>query len=369
MRSRKPLSVRDGHWVFRDYTTKPAKLIRLCPEEEGDWKSTHSGRRRRTENERLLFLQKLADEKRQEIRDRSKVRIETLFQDWLDQARASRSARTVQSYETTARYYLGSVGDHPGDQYDGRRQKIFVDALRSRGLADHSIQAHLRQLKACFNHAEQARLIGRAPVVETLRIADREIKAFTDSDLDRIGRHLENRLKIGPPFRRRFYLNHFRAHTMLVWTGMRAGELCHLLIRDINLEDRLITIVPDGPDWAPKSRRVDRIPVSIKLKAFLIRDINERPVGDVYYLDGGDGSPAYPKRDQLTQAFKRLLTRVGINNIKPVHGYRASLATRLIKAGIGIVEVQKIMRHQQIQTTRQYVDSIHLDLHKAVDVL
>ena len=369
MNSRKPLSVRDGHWVFRDYTTKPARLIRLCRTEEADWKTTSKGKRKRTEQERSFFLERLKEEKIQEIQARSKARIEDLFRDWLDLARSTRSPRTAESYESTARYYLDAVGDHPGDAYDGRKQKIFVDALRFRGLADHSIQAHLRQLKACFRHGERAGLIDRAPLVEPLRVADREITAFSQDDLDRIGRHLENRLKTGPPFRRRFYLNHIRAHVMLTWTGMRAGELCHLLLRDIHLEDRVIAIVPDGSDWAPKSRRVDRVPISLKLQKFLVGDINERPLRDKYYLDGGDGSPAYPKRDQLTQAFKRLLTRVGISNIKPVHGYRASLATRLIKAGVGIVEVQKIMRHQQIQTTRQYVDSIHLDLHKAVDVL
>ena len=369
MNSRKPLSVRDGHWVFRDYTTKPARLIRLCRTEEADWKTTSKGKRKRTEQERSFFLERLKEEKVQEIQARSKARIEDLFRDWLDLARSTRSPRTAESYESTARYYLDAVGDHPGDAYDGRKQKIFVDALRFRGLADHSIQAHLRQLKACFRHGERVGLIERAPLVEPLRVADREITAFSQDDLDRIGRHLENRLKTGPPFRRRFYLNHIRGHMMLSWTGIRAGELCHLKLQEIHLEDRLITIVPDGSDWAPKSRRVDRVPMSVVLQRFLITDINERPDRDVYYLDAGTGSPAYPKRDQLTQAWKRILGRVGIEGVKPIHGYRASLATRLIRAGVGIVEVQKILRHQQIQTTRQYVDSIHLDLHKAVDVL
>ncbi len=369
MRSRKPFSVRDGHWVFRDYTTKPARLIRLCRTEEADWKLTSTGKRRRTDPERSLFLEKLKEGKVQEIQARSKVGIEELFKDWLDLARSALSPRTVTSYESTARYYLKAVKDHPGDEYDGRKQKVFVDALKSRGLADHSIQAHLRQLSICFKHGETVGLLDKAPAVKKLGLADREIKALSDSDLDMIGRHLENRLKTGPAFRQRFYLNHIRAHVLLTWTGLRAGELVHLLLRDINIEDRVIAIVPDGLDWAPKNRKVDRIPMSLKLREFLITDINERETGEKYFLDTGRGSPAYPERDQLTQAFSRILTRVGINGVKPVHGYRASLATRLIKRGVGLVEVQKILRHRQIDTTRQYVDSIQLDLHQAVDAL
>ena len=103
MNSRKPLSVRDGHWVCRDYPTTPARLSRLCRTQEADWKTTSKGKKRRSEQERSFFLDQLKEEKIQEIQARSKARIEDLFKDWLDLARSTRSPRTAESYESTAR--------------------------------------------------------------------------------------------------------------------------------------------------------------------------------------------------------------------------------------------------------------------------
>lgn len=342
------------------------RRIRLCKIQDALYRQTSRGRRKRTDAELAAHLQVLGAEAIKKAE--AAVMAHQVLTDWVAAMVRSRSPRTVVSYQSTVTYYIRSVPDHPLDKFQAQHQTRFLEGLPD-ALSPHSVNLHLRQLQIAWRWAEDQGLIARAPRVQKLRLTTPEVKALTERDLDEIEQELRWKLVEGPrKDRLHFYLCHYRAHMMLRYTGLRAGEMITLKLNAIDVERQLIRILPDG-EWQPKSRRLDVIPMADKLRSFLRQDLSSREPGEVYYLDSGDGEPMYHTRDNFTQAFTRILKRIGITGKKPIHGYRSSLATRLIQSGVDLVTVQKILRHSQLETTRRYIDSDHLDLRQAIDSL
>ena len=129
-------------------------------------------------------------------------------------------------------------------------------------------------------------------------------------------------------------------------TGIRVGELVELDISDINFEERECIVHGKGD----KERRVY---FDAKTKIHLKKYLDSRT----------DDNPALFVT--LRSPFKRLKTggvetriremgeRLDINKVHP-HKFRRSMATRAIDKGMPVEQLQKILGHEQIDTTMRY---------------
>ena len=78
-------------------------------------------------------------------------------------------------------------------------------------------------------------------------------------------------------------------------------------------------------------------------------------------LDDGRGKPLYSSLGDLTKSIRKALLKCGIENAKPLHSFRSTVATELLAGeNSNPVQVQKLLRHQSIQTTMSYLNSDHL---------
>ena len=58
---------------------------------------------------------------------------------------------------------------------------------------------------------------------------------------------------------------------------------------------------------------------------------------------------------------RKALQKVGIENAKPLHSFRSTVATELLSGeSANPVHVQMLLRHESIQTTMSYLNSDHL---------
>jgi excisionase family DNA binding protein len=172
-----------------------------------------------------------------------------------------------------------------------------------------------------------------------------------------------------------------------LFTGMRKGELLGLRKRDVNLRDRTILVGRSYDHDTTKGGHADLIPIAEPLRPFLEAAIRESPSALVFPRSDGSMQPEDVKLDRV---LRRALGRAGVvtsydhrcrrkgcgyskeapNNdpgrcprcnmrlwAKPLprhvrfHDVRHTTATLLLKMGVPLVTVQRILRHKDVRLT------------------
>ena len=133
---------------------------------------------------------------------------------------------------------------------------------------------------------------------------------------------------------------------ILYSTGMRVGELVNLDINDLNFEERECVVYGKGD----KERRVY---FDARTKLHLQNYLESRKdTNSALFV-----SLNYPfDRLQISgveSRLRKLGRKLNIERIHP-HKFRRTMATRAIDKGMPIEQVQRLLGHQQIDTTMQY---------------
>jgi site-specific recombinase XerD len=148
----------------------------------------------------------------------------------------------------------------------------------------------------------------------------------------------------------------------LYYTGMRIGELENLKLKDIDFENNIIHI-KDG-----KGQKDRSVPLHSELKVLLTDYIDRWRLNVVsdYVICTKTGRIS---QEYVTAELRNTLMLAGIKrNITP-HTFRHTFASNLIKNGVNVVQVQKLLGHENLQTTGIYTHSSIEDLGLAVDTL
>jgi len=141
-----------------------------------------------------------------------------------------------------------------------------------------------------------------------------------------------------------------RAWYFLRFTAIRGRELLNLKWRHV-YPDRIE--LRSTSEWKVKGRKDATIRLNHILSEFIRQQDKSN---EVYVLDDGSGKPNYGKVHALTQSMKKAQLACGIKGCKPLHSFRATVATELAnKPGTNVVHVQDLLRHKSIATTMSYV--------------
>jgi site-specific recombinase XerD len=129
-------------------------------------------------------------------------------------------------------------------------------------------------------------------------------------------------------------------------TGMRLGEVIHLLLTDIDSQ-RMVIRVEQG-----KGRK-DRY---VMLSASLLETLRaywrkEKPKGILF--PGKDGKePLHPTSAQ--KAFQRARERARIEKPISFHTLRHTFATHLLEDGANVRTIQSLLGHRSLESTQRY---------------
>jgi len=128
--------------------------------------------------------------------------------------------------------------------------------------------------------------------------------------------------------------------TLMARGGLRLSEVASLRVRDIDLREGIITI------RSGKGRKDRVIPIPRGSKRHLQVILR--------FLKSDD--PLFPWSTRtINRVVKRLAEKAGIGkNISP-HTLRHTAATRMLKKGVNIRAVQKILGHKSLTTTQGYI--------------
>lgn len=136
---------------------------------------------------------------------------------------------------------------------------------------------------------------------------------------------------------------------LLYSCGLRASELCSLKLKDINFENRELTVLGKGS----KERKCFLGANIIKLLHEHIKNNPEMTPDDLLFT-----SPRKKIKLSDTGLGALLLTcakKAGITRRVHPHMMRHSFATSLLKSGTDIMTIKEMMGHESISTTQVYL--------------
>jgi integrase len=145
----------------------------------------------------------------------------------------------------------------------------------------------------------------------------------------------------------------------LLYTGLRAGEMCALTWADINKWSVWVdktavtrngnTIIQPSPKSTASIRS---IPLSSKCLSLLPR-IQEFWGGGPTVISKKNGEPLNPAA--LSHAFRRFCAKNGISKKKnSLHSLRDTFASTLINAGADLITVSKLLGHADSRVTEHH---------------
>lgn len=253
------------------------------------------------------------------------------------------SAKRIEGCsERTLAYYHATIL-HMLNWLDKPLRQIQTDELRTY-LAEYQLINNCsrttvdnirRNLSSFFSWLESEDYILKSPVrrIHKIRTGSKVKEVLSDEAIEQL----------------RDNCTHIRDLAMvdfLYSTGIRVGELVNLNIGDINFEERECVVYGKGN----KQRKVY---FDAKAKLHLKRYLEQRIDTNEALFVTLDSPFERLKISGVEIRLRQLGKRASIERVHP-HKFRRSMATKAIDKGMPIEQVQKLLGHQQIDTTMHY---------------
>ena len=279
--------------------------------------------------------------------------------EWISSIKGIVSHNSYLEYERAIRHWLRLIGDHSISLINARANAKFVELRRKEGVSDSTIHKDQRHLNIfmTFLHTE-----GYAPkkiYIKKLKVEEKEVDIPTLEELLKVEKVVASNV------------NWMRIYMLARYSVMRAGEIWSLPITQINLREKQIKVaeVPEL-DWKVKNRERRKIPINKDpLLPFLLKDLESRNSKEKWFLDKGNGYPAYWSSWALTQVFRRICSKTGIKGPKPLHGIRAFGITKMLLDSGRPELVAQIAGHSEAVMFKHYARITSDNSRSVVDLL
>lgn len=220
------------------------------------------------------------------------------------------------------------LADIPLDRISIADIDQFVSWRRKQKVSVVTINHNLRTLRRAMHLAADWGLVARPPKITLLRGEHQRDYVLTDEDIKQFEkeRGLMGRLV---PF--------------LIDTGLRRGELCNLLWRDVNATGTEIHVTKGKTKFARR-----RIPLTARAAKIL----SELPRDGTHVFTRNKRSLTL---DWMSHEFMRARKRLKIPPECVLHSTRHTFCTRLGEKGADAFAIQRLAGHSSITISQRYV--------------
>lgn len=175
---------------------------------------------------------------------------------------------------------------------------------------------------------------------------------------------------------------YYDIYIILLWTGLRASELCGLTIHDLDFNNRLIHVDHQlfydgrgnyaiGPTKTKSGVRI--IPMTDDVYNAFKRLLERRNIKTELFIDGktgfiflnNQGKPRYV--NELNKTTMRIMKRYNaahpdsqLHHVTP-HVFRHTFCTNMVNAGMPIKDIQYIMGHSSIDITMNLYSHVNAE--------
>ena len=195
----------------------------------------------------------------------------------------------------------------------------YKKTCKDRKLSKNTINSYLRHIKAAMNTAREWGYIEKTPKIKPVKVIKRLPATLSQKEVNKI-------LKYSKKANREMW----RIISFALWTGCRRQEILNLKWQ--NVTESTCRIIGKG-----KERIVYLLPDATKALGKM------RDIGPVFKR---------MHKDTVSHQFKTLADACSIK--AHFHNLRHTAATHMVKNGIPLEVIQKILGHSDIRTTQIY---------------
>ncbi len=283
---------------------------------------------------------------------RRKTLLSNQIKEFIDHVSSTRGVKTCKIYEHALRRFLVITGDIPVSDVNERHFDKFVSET-VKTISNVSANVQIRALKAFFNCLKRWKVLSASPLegAKQLRVEEKMPAYFSEEELHQ-------------------YLNTIKNDSWLyeivifaVLTGTRLGEIVNLQWKDVDLANKRI-FIQSSLSYQTKSGKARAIPISENLWRCLSTKSDRQGYVFRGRRNGGRAYLAFVSRQ-----FKKSIRMGGFSEELHFHSLRHTFASLLVKGGISLYQVQKLLGHSNIQVTQMYAHLEPSNLHNAVNIL
>lgn len=163
-------------------------------------------------------------------------------------------------------------------------------------------------------------------------------------------------------------LRDFTIMILILDCGIRIQELCNTRIDDVDIKNKLLIVRTE----VSKTRRHRELPLSKQSLHLLKQLIDIAQENNSGYIFMSSQTSKKVDHNVIIKNFERYGNKAGIKKRCTPHVFRHTFAVTAVRKGMDVFCLQRILGHNNISTTRQYVQLDTKDLvqkHREVSVL
>jgi len=306
----------------------------------------------RKKSDALVFLQ---DFKLNEYEKRKKLKTISLsdFRDqFIEYSAGIHTPKTLRTHVTAFREFLRVEGNKHLHSIGIREIEHFL-SVKKREASEWTARKYYGSLAAAFEKGLQWEYLLENPFRKVAKPKECELQPayFTETDFRVLLSVIDER-----DFRE-------LCITALL-TGLRLDELLHLCWRDIDFTSKLIQI-RNSNKFSTKTRKNRIVPISDELYRLLTnRKETIRFESEFIFYNKKGGKL---RANSVSMKFKKYVRRAHLDDKLHFHSLRHSFASALVRSGVSLYAVQKLLGHSTIKTTEVYSHLLPQQLHSEIN--
>ena len=258
------------------------------------------------------------------------------------------SSHTIRAYKNDLMQFYNSDYDNV---------ESYIEQLTQSNIKTNTLRRKIACMKVFYNYLKYQNIIEENPFNQ-LRFQFRTEKVLPKTIpydiLKSIFSYLEQRVVISKTdYQKQHAERNLLIISLLLSTGIRISELCHIHLKDINLSNKTLHIIGKG--------KKERILFLGDQKTFNLLEtyINKTRNESNDFLFTGKHSLKPLSEQSVRLVIKRIVEQNNFSRTITPHMFRHSFATMLLDSDVDIRYIQQILGHSSIAITQIYTHVSH----------